>query len=414
LKRMRVLCVCSRYNYGDPRRGESYEYANFIPALRRLGHHVQFFDNWDRSCCHDFRELNVAFLDAIEQGAPEVVLAFQIHYEIWSETWALVRDAGRAATVNWTTDDTWKYPQFSRFLAPFFHAFTTTYPRCYEQYHRDGFTNVLLTQWAVNADNLCSPTAATECEYAVSFVGTAHGERRVWIDALRDRGIQVECFGHGWERGAVPAADIPEIIRKSLINLNFANGAPILDGFRMRTTNQIKARTFEVPGSGGFLLSEWADGLDKYYVPGREIAVFHDLDELTERIRYYLAHPVERDKIAAAGYARTCSEHTYDHRLTQVLDFAIGQRDQRFAFSGTVPSEVMSRDKLQAAIRRHRMTPLQMLGKRGLTELCSVVWGPVRGPRAARRLVFELSWRIAGTHTYSAAGWPGRMFYEVS
>lgn len=51
--------------------------------------------------------------------------------------------------------------------------------------------------------------------------------------------------------------------------------------------------------------------------------------------------------------------------------------------------------------------------KKVLNKLCSTIWGPVRGSRAARRLVFELSWRLNGTNTYSAAGIPGRMFYEV-
>jgi hypothetical protein len=33
---------------------------------------------------------------------------------------------------------------------------------------------------------------------------------------------------------------------------------------------------------------------------------------------------------------------------------------------------------------------------------------------AARRFVFELSWRFAGARTYSASGWAGRMFYRES
>lgn len=44
--------------------------------------------------------------------------------------------------------------------------------------------------------------------------------------------------------------------------------------------------------------------------------------------------------------------------------------------------------------------------------LASQFWEPQRAPRAARRIMFELSWRLFGSHTYSAAGWPGRMFYR--
>ena len=44
---------------------------------------------------------------------------------------------------------------------------------------------------------------------------------------------------------------IPEIMRQSVISLNFSNS---------RQGRQIKARTFEVPGAGGFLMTETAPG----------------------------------------------------------------------------------------------------------------------------------------------------------
>ncbi|HEU19907.1 MAG TPA: hypothetical protein ENO00_11135 [Deltaproteobacteria bacterium] len=45
---------------------------------------------------------------------------------------------------------------------------------------------------------------------------------------------------------------------------------------------------------------------------------------------------------------------------------------------------------------------------------CVLLWGRKRGPRAARRILFELSWRIFGRKTYSASSWPGRIFYGES
>jgi spore maturation protein CgeB len=49
-----------------------------------------------------------------------------------------------------------------------------------------------------------------------------------------------------------------------------------------------------------------------------------------------------------------------------------------------------------------------------LVRCARLIWGERRGPRAARRMIFELSWRFAGARTYAAAGWPGRMFYKES
>lgn len=411
---MHILCIFGQHNYGNPQRGVSYEYANLLPAFSRLGHEVSFFESYERSGYRDFSELNRRFLEQVERLRPDVIFSIQMLYEIWMETWEIVRDAGISATVNWTTDDSWKYPQFSRFLASAFHAITTTYGGTYAQYHKDGHHNVLLTQWAANAAALQPPLPARDCRYPVSFVGTAHGQRARWIADLRRGGIDVECFGHGWPRGPVAAAEIPQIIRSSVISLNFANSSWTWSGVLPEQVNQIKARTFEVPGAGGFLLSADADGLDRQYVPGREIVTFRTMKELPGLIRYYLSHPEERDRIASAGYERTCRDHTYDQRLSEVLEFALHQRAAYIVRQGRSPVGQLDWAKLEDAIQRHRLSPRQRSVQQAMTLICARVWGPVRGPRAARRFLFELSWRIAGAKTYTAAGLPGRMFYEAS
>ena len=44
---MKILCVLGEHNYGDPGRGECYEYVNFLPALKSLGHEVVFFESFN-------------------------------------------------------------------------------------------------------------------------------------------------------------------------------------------------------------------------------------------------------------------------------------------------------------------------------------------------------------------------------
>lgn len=411
---MRILCVFGEHNYGSPRRGIGYEYANFIPTFRQLGHEFLFLESWNRSRYPNFRKFNEKLLRTVEWTRPDVLFSVLFTYEIWVETLQILRDSGIVATVNWTTDDSWKYALCSRFVAPFFHASTTTYPAIYNRYKRDGISQVLLTQWAANAGRLRPPLPFAECQYPVTFVGTAHGKRRVWIEALRRRGIEVACFGHGWPNGPVAARDILEIIRKSVISLNFANSTLVWNKILPRRQNQIKARTFEVPGAGGFLVTEWAEGLEDCYEPGREIVVFRGLGDLAEKIRFYLAHPADRDAIAWGGYKRTCEDHTYDRRLAEVLDFALRERDKYFERRGLSPTGRIDWHTFREVAKRHKVDwKLQFL-KRILVAACSLLWGPMRGPRAARRLVFELSWRLAGARTYSAAGWPGRMFYSAS
>jgi spore maturation protein CgeB len=180
-----------------------------------------------------------------------------------------------------------------------------------------------LTQWAANAHWLRDPLPAAECTYGVSFVGAAYGRRREFVDALHARGISVECFGDGWPNGPVSAEDIPRIFRNSRISLNFS------DAYKVNTPRQVKARTFEVPGAGGLLLTEYAPGLEQYYELGSQIVSCGNLDEMVTQIRRLEGNPQERDAIASAGNIRTRAEHTYDHRLTEVLEFALAAHGQR-------------------------------------------------------------------------------------
>ena len=82
---------------------------------------------------------------------------------------------------------------------------------------------------------------------------------------------------------------------------------------------QIKGRNFEVPGCGGFVLTDRAENLEAYYTPDKEVVCFGDTEELVELARHYLAHEEERVAIARLGYERTLREHTYAHRFREIF-----------------------------------------------------------------------------------------------
>jgi len=400
--------VFGEHAYGDPSRELGYEYVNFLPAFQRLGFEVLFFESFSRAPYRDFAELNRRFLQTVERTDPDVVFLVLMGYELWLETLELVRRGSRSALVHWATDDSWKYEQFSRLIAAPFDAYATTYVDALVKSRRDGLRNFVLTQWAADAGQLQEPLPAAACRYPVSFVGAAYGNRPRWIRALRERGIPVECFGHGWPNGPVCPERLREILRTSVVSLNFGDSAIQIKGLRPYRSRQIKARVFEVPGAGGLLATEAAEHLGDYLRPGAEIVVFQDLDELSGKIRHLLAHPAERDRIARAGHARVAAEHTYERRfdalIAQARQVAVRRR----------PGAGLDWEAFAAAERRHRATPALAWLRRSLCLPLRLVWGPTRGARAARRLVFELSWRLAGRHTYRAAGWPGRLFYRES
>ena len=392
-------------NYGDPKRGEGYEYSTFLPALRALGHEVLFFDTWDRSPYRNYGDLNTALLEKVASAQPDLVLSVQMRYEVWLETWDAIRQSG-ALAVNWAADDSWRYESFSRHLVGHLDLMVTTYRSALAKYVRDGHQNVLLSQWATCAG--APPLSSDRCEFDISFVGTAHGRRRTMIEILRRAGLEVVCFGSGWPNGPVSRERLEWIIRNSRISLNFAN-TPHFS--RIRTFEQepqLKARTFEVPGCGGFLLTQNVRDLDRYLRLDSEVAAFDTLDELINKARFYLAEPRERDRIARAGYKRVVDEHTYESRFADVLKALPNSA------RGTSSSQPFGIDwgAHGRALERHRTTAGQVIPAKLLSALARLVLGARRGDRAAERLLFELSWRIVGSGTYAAGGWPGRLYFH--
>lgn len=75
------------------------------------------------------------------------------------------------------------------------------------------------------------------------------------------------------------------------------------------------ARMLEATGVGSFLLTEHNDSIGNYFEPGREVGTYRTQGELLEKIGYYLAHPEEREEIAARGQQRFLREHAMERRL---------------------------------------------------------------------------------------------------
>ena len=407
---MKILCVFGRYAYGDPQRGDAYEYVNFLPALTALGHDVELFDSFDRRGYVDFADLNQRLLDRIIAFKPDVIFCVLMNYEVWSETLDIVRAQSPAIVVNWGTDDSWKFKQVSRFLIPHLDFHVTTDKGTAASAGREGFANVVRSQWAASSAQLREPVPSSECSYNVTFVGNLYGDRRAWIEGLRARGVNVTTFGHGSDGGVIAASDIPEIQRKSRISLNFSDSGRQLDGIRLKRSRQIKARVFEVPGAGSLLLTQVADGLSDYFRIGDEIDTFNRPDDLAGKISFYLSNPEARDRLARAGHRRVVAEHTYDRRFHDLLDYVQTHATPPRARQ----TWKIDRAEMQNLVDLHRriaaIKPLRV----AVNTMTRLLLGREKGARGARRIVFEASWRLAGERTFGAAGLPGRLFFRES
>ena len=81
-------------------------------------------------------------------------------------------------------------------------------------------------------------------------------------------------------------------------------------------------RLFEQPGRGAFQIFPNIKGVEDQYEDGKEIVLYEhgNLDDLKEKIDYYLTHDEEREAIRHAGFLRTKRDHTYISRWQTILN----------------------------------------------------------------------------------------------
>lgn len=327
---MRIAPIFLRYDYGKRDRGNSLELIGFYSALEALGHELTPF------CYDDYLErgqrdqLQRDIIDFIDRTQPE--LAFFILMKDEFELKTLDEIARRCTTVNWFCDDQWRFEDFTSVTAPHFTYSVTTDRFSLSKYRALGYEKVIYSQWAAVSTSPGIDFSSIDHTYDVSFVGGANSYRCWLVSRLRKSGVDVQCFGHGWPNGRLDYADMKDVFQTSRINLNLSNSVSgdishicsspraIKDWlFSRKRIEQIKARNFEIPGSGGFQLTGYVPGLEEYFVIGKEVAAFNEPSDLLLQIGYYLDNESERVAIAEAGYTRSIGEHTYLHRLEQLL-----------------------------------------------------------------------------------------------
>lgn len=105
--------------------------------------------------------------------------------------------------------------------------------------------------------------------------------------------------------------DMNKIFYLSRINLNIT--LPSIE-------TGMPQRILDIMGSGGFVLTNYQQEIEDYFEIGKEIEVFRDMDELMEKVSYYLSHEEERLQIAMNGYQKVCKCFSYIHQLTHMLE----------------------------------------------------------------------------------------------
>lgn len=323
----KVLCVMMQWDYCDRRRGPAGDKACFFDSISALVERAEPF--WYDDYAADPPLLRRKLKEAAEAFGPDLI--FWPTYTDQLDPATLDELGRKWATCGWFGDDTWRFDSYSSRLAPHFTHVLTTDVFAPPKYRALG-VRPILTQWAGVAPSQGPLPEGAAFRHDVSFIGGCSPARAWFIGLLDNLGVKVACYGNGWPGGKVAPEEMERIFRESRINLNLSNSVPrdvrfafgglrnVVNLFRaVKTAEQIKARNFEIPLAGGFQLTNYVAGLERYLEIGRETAVFSSPEECAAQISYYLANEPERAAIARAGYVRASAEHTYLRRMEKIL-----------------------------------------------------------------------------------------------
>lgn len=324
----KILAVFMEWDYCDPKRGPSMEREYFFRNLEKLAVNVEPF--WYDAYINDIPKLQELIIEKAKAYNPDLIFFVPYLDQFFPETLDFLKE--RWPTFAWFGDDTWRFELYAAKMATHFTHVGTTDPFSVFKYKKLGVTPIV-TQWAAQLTNTTLGTVPPDSyEYDVSFVGGYNRFRAWYIEQLKKTGIQVSCFGAGWPAGKVSFGEMDEIFYRSRINLNLSNSVSqdirfIFSSFRSvvnylrspKRAEQIKARNFEIPMAGGFQLTNYVAGLERYLKIGEEVSVFSSPEECARQITYFLANETERVAILLAGSEKARKCHTYAARLAEIL-----------------------------------------------------------------------------------------------
>jgi spore maturation protein CgeB len=127
----------------------------------------------------------------------------------------------------------------------------------------------------------------------------------------------------GWKavlNGAVSIQPPRDYYRELPKVYHQAGGVVNLTSFQMPAG--LNQRCFDVPAAGGFLLTDHQENLFQYFDPGVDVVTFQSPAELIDKWSFYSAHPAARQAVMQRGRQRILSEHTYQHRVREMLSVA--------------------------------------------------------------------------------------------
>ncbi len=155
----------------------------------------------------------------------------------------------------------------------------------------------------------------------VFFIEGTRRLRRELVETLAPEGLVVRgddawrSITPNWGPGLSYTEELAPFYRDCVVNVNSTS---------IQMATAVNQRVFDCPGAGGFLLTDNQASLTELFDVESEVAVYNTLEEAREQLRWFVERPEARKEIAARARKRILGQHTYRHRLEEMVGLLKG------------------------------------------------------------------------------------------
>ncbi len=301
-------------------------------ALQQLGHEVITFNHERDDFSERMRE-KISFKKFIEYKNKQVLeLIEQQKPDVFFTIYGRNHDAGTLEkikrkgipTICWWLNDPFDLG-YKYIPVHLYDHFFTNSAGTHEVYRHYRVNNVQYLPVGVDPDTH-KPMPGAEKKYDILFAGDWHPIREKVITGLVKK-HNIALIGP-WKRkiakdsplhpffirqGYFTPAEMSEMFNQAKIVFN-------LHTWYVRWSYGVNPRLFEASGCGAFQISDNKLELKDLYTPGKEVITYENIEEISPLFDQYLASAARREEIGNAAAKRSLEEHTYVHRMQQLLD----------------------------------------------------------------------------------------------
>ncbi|MET3698896.1 spore maturation protein CgeB [Bacillus oleivorans] len=236
----------------------------------------------------------------------------------------------------WMTEDPY-YMDFTLPLSTYFTYIFTIDCGAIQEYQKLRATHVYHLPLGTDPKLYYPKAVPGSGDVDICFVGVPYSNRiKLMKVLLKQTDYRILLVGNGWAQHLskwkgrknlsivnvrVPPEIVANYFNQAKINLNIHR--PVDEKYNRNSKRivgrSVNNRTFDIACCEAFQLTDYREDLSFHFEIDKEIVPFQNIEDLLNKIHYYLTHEEERKQIAKHARNRVLSSHTFDHRVSVLL-----------------------------------------------------------------------------------------------